>query len=112
MQATVAKFSSLYSAIWTAASAVIICALQLVAWARTGTWTSIAILDVLETAGTLPRARYSTASAVDTQNRWSFEPIISWLAEFPLIMLLLIIAALLFCCSVWIGSYEKSLRGA
>ena len=83
-------------AIWTAASAVVICVLQLIAWARTGTWKPIAILDALETAGASPRAHYSTASAVETPSRWSFESIIYWLSEFPLIVLLLIVAALLF----------------
>jgi hypothetical protein len=108
----VAKLSSFYSAIWTASCAVIISALQLVAWVRTGKWKPIAISDALGAAGALPRAHYSTASVVETQNRWSFETIIYWLSEFPLIALLLIVAALLFCCSMWIESYEKSLRGA
>jgi hypothetical protein len=50
----------------------------------------------LETAGASPRAHYSTASAVETPSRWSFESIIYWPSEFPLIVLLLIVAALLF----------------
>ena len=102
----------MYSAMWTAACAGMIYVLQLVAWARTGTWTPIATSDALRTAGVFPRAHYSMASAIETANQWPDEPLIYWLSEIPFMAMVLIVAALLFFSSVWIGSYEKNLRKA
>src|SRR6266550_7640341 len=102
--AVVAKITSMYSAMWTAACAGMIYVLQLVAWARTGTWTPIATSDALRTAGVLPRAHYSMASAIETANQWPDEPLIYWLSEIPFMAMVLIVAALLFFSSVWIGS--------
>jgi hypothetical protein len=110
--AVVAKITSMYSAMWTTACAGMIYVLQLVAWARTGTWTPIATSDALRTAGVLQRAHYSMASAVETEDRWPYDLFIDWLSEFPLMAMVLIVAALLFFSSVWIGSYEKNLRNA
>jgi hypothetical protein len=108
----VAQITLMYSAMWTTACAGMIYVLQWVAWARTGTWTQIATSDALRTAGILPRGRYSTASAVETQDPWSYDLFTYWLSEFPFMAMVLIVAGVLFCSSVWIGLYEKSLRKA
>ena len=100
----------MYSALWTVACAAMMYTLQLLGWTRTGTWTSIAISDVLRIAGILPPPHYSTASAVERDDGWLYELFIYWISEIPFVAIVLIVAGLLFFSSLWIASYEKGLR--
>ena len=112
MHATVLmKRLSLFSAMWTAAIAVMIGLFQSVAWVRTAGWPPVTILDALGLAGVPPVLRYSPASLVETENGGPSESLIFWLLEMPLILLLLIVAVLLYWFSIWITSYENRLRG-
>jgi hypothetical protein len=107
-----ARSATFGSGVWTVGCATLIFVLETASWARTGSWTPVTISDALKLAGSIPSETFTTASSIETKNPLSLEALINWLLDFPLTVLLLLIAALLLSGSAWIGSYEKRVFSA
>jgi hypothetical protein len=103
--------ATLLSAIWTLLMAAPIFAWQIVSWANTGEWTPFPISRVLELADLGPPAVYETASSTGASNVAvaGHQGVPGWFLEFPVIGILLAVAALFFIFTFAAASIQKKM---
>jgi hypothetical protein len=106
--ATIAKLTTLLSAVLTILCAAAIVGVQVTGWFRTGTWGTYRLGSVIRSLKSGRSAAYVTASVGKSPTEpTSAQVLVNWFLEIPTTTILLAVAALHFAFYLYIVAFEK-----
>ena len=108
---TIAKSTTLLSAVVTIVYVVAIVGVQVTAWFRTGMWETYRLGSVIRSLTSGRTAVYTTASvSAPATEPTTTQALVGWLLEIPTTTILLAVVALHFAFYLYLAAFEKRLN--